>query len=277
MGTKNLIDLMQNTPIWVMGIAGIGILINYFILSGYDELALCYIGKKLAYKKVFKAAGISFAFGNTTGHTYAAGGAIRYWFYMPWGISQTEILKMILFETLTVFIGIMLGFILAIGLMPWEDFPFKDGFYAVGIGLVILMALYIGGIVIPHRKFRIKRITLPAPTLKMTIKQIIIGLGDNISLFLIFYTFLRYHLNASFLETFSIFIIAQSIGFMAQVPGGIGVFEGAFLYLFPHIGVQKSGILASLILFRIFYYFVPFILAMGYLGFKSLRKKLSGT
>ncbi|MBQ2592492.1 MAG: hypothetical protein II567_04330, partial [Candidatus Riflebacteria bacterium] len=48
-----------------LGIAGIGIILNYLVLSGYDWLALDYIGRKLPYKKVLKAAGISFAFSNT--------------------------------------------------------------------------------------------------------------------------------------------------------------------------------------------------------------------
>lgn len=271
-GGKNLIRLIADTPLWVTGIAGIGIILNYLILSGYDCLALEYIGKKLPYRRILKAAGIGFAFSNTTGHTYAAGGAIRYWFYMPLGISKTAILKMIVFETLTILIGIMVIFDIAILSAP----PPGEEFYAVGFGVGILLALYIGCIVIPRKKIHIKALSLPAPSMKMTIKQIMVGVLDNGLLFLIFYTFLRYHLNAPFGETFSIFIIAQSIGFMVQVPGGLGVFESSFLYLFPHDNMQKSGILASLILFRIFYYFLPFILAMFYLGVQFIirRKKL---
>ena len=261
-GWENLIDLMIDTPLWVIGIAGVGIILNYIVLSGYDWLALDYIGKKLPYKKVLKAAGISFAFSNTTGHTYAAGGAIRYLFYTPWGIPDVAILKMILFETLTILIGIAVSFIVAVFLSPLPD----AGCDAIGIGIGILLACYVVGIIIPKKKIHIKKILLSAPDIKITIKQIIIGLMDNILLFLIFYTFLRYHINAPVIETFCIFIIAQSIGYMAQVPGGLGVFEGSFLYLFPHESDQKSGILAALILFRIFYYFLPFIIAIIYLG-----------
>ena len=270
-GTPNLIILIKDTPLWVIGLAGIGIIINYFVLSGYDGLALKYIGKKLPYPDILKTAIISFAFSNTTGHTYAAGGAIRYWFYVPQGVSGIEILKIILFETLTILIGIVASFELSLILYP---LPYS-GLKAVGIGLGVLFTLYIGYIVIGRKKIHFKKISLPAPNLGMTAEQIIVGLLDNIFLFIVFYTFLRYHLDAPLWESFSVFILAQCIGFTAQVPGGLGIFEGSFLYFFPHDSAQKSGVLASLILFRIFYYFVPFILAMLYLGIRFLQKKLS--
>ncbi|MDY6407650.1 MAG: lysylphosphatidylglycerol synthase domain-containing protein [Pseudomonadota bacterium] len=276
-GVKSIINLIQNTPFGVIGIACIGIIINYFILSGYDELALCYIGKKLTYKNVLKASSISFAFSNTTGHTYAAGGAIRYWFYVPQGIPKMDILKMVLFETLTILIGIGGCFILAISQIPWENTISANKFFFMACGVGILLILYIREVVIPQKKIHIKNMSLPAPSIKMTVKQIIIGFADNITLFLIFYTFLRYHISAPIIESFTVFMIALSAGFITQVPGGLGVFEGTFLFLFPHETTQKSGILASLILFRIFYYFMPFLMAMSYLGTKSIMKKLFNT
>ena len=107
----------------------------------------------------------------------------------------------------------------------------------------------------------------------MTIKQILLGISDNILLFLVFYAGLRYHIPTPFFETFMVFIIAQSIGLMTQVPGGLGVFESSFLYIFPYMPAQKGAILMSLILFRIIYYFTPFIIACLYLAGKHYMKK----
>ena len=279
-GEKHLIHLICSTPLTVIGLAGIGIILNYLALSGYDWLALDYIGKKLPYGKVLKIASLSFAFSNTTGHTYASGGAVRYLLYRPMGLSQTEILKMVLFETLTVFIGISVSFLLAIGLGPFEGLHspiISQGLYLIaGVLLLVLISYYLLGVIHP-REWKIKKVNLPAPTTRMTLAQISVGVLDNLLLFCVFYIFLRYYMPAPFFETFTVFILAQSIGFVAQVPGGLGVFEGAFLYLFPHTPLQKSSILAALILFRIFYYFIPFLLAIGYLGINYLRKKLSDT
>ena len=277
-GGKHLMNLIASTPFRVIGIGFVWITLDYLVLSGYDGLALAYIGKKLSYLKILKIATLSFAFSNTTGHTYAAGGAVRYLLYRPLGLTQAEVLKMILFETLTVFIGIAVSFLLAIGLRPFEGVGFpilsRSLYLMAGVLLIVLIGYYLFGIVRP-RKWKIKKIELPPPTPRMSLAQIGVGVLDNLLIFCVFYTFLKYYLPAPFLETFTVFILAQSIGFMAQIPGGLGVFEGSFLYLFPHNSTQKSGILAALILFRIFYYFVPFILATLCLGIHFIRKRFS--
>ena len=80
-------------------------------------------------------------------------------------------------------------------------------------------------------------------------------------------------METPFIETFVIFIIAQCVGFATQVPGGLGVFEGTFLYLYPYIETEKAGIIASLILFRLIYYFLPFILSGCYFGTYWIKKR----
>ena len=91
----------------------------------------------------------------------------------------------------------------------------------------------------------------------MTLRQILIGSMDMIATSLVFYTLLRYHLDVHFFHVVSIFLLAQLIGISTQVPGGLGVFEGMFLYLFVHTPPEKAPILAALITFRIMYYFIP--------------------
>ena len=87
-----------------------------------------------------------------------------------------------------------------------------------------------------------------------------------------FYILLSFHIETPVVETFAIFIIAQCVGFSTQVPGGLGVFEGTFLYLYPYSEVEKAGIIASLILFRLIYYFLPLILSGFYFGIYWVKK-----
>ena len=276
-GIAEIITVFAKTPVWIMGVMLMITVADYLVLSGYDVLALRYIGRHLPYGKIAEAAGIGFALSNTTGHVYAAGGAVRYLFYVPEGITKSEVLKIVIFETLTVFIGMATAYVAAVGMMPFESglHVFKDTslLYGTAVFIVLLFLIYDAKCVIQRRVFRVGSLSLTTPDRKMTIAQILLGFSDNVLLFLVFYAGLRYHIPTPFFETFVVFIMAQSIGLMTQVPGGLGVFESAFLYLFPHASAQKSVILMSLLLFRVMYYFVPFGIGCAYLGIRKYVRK----
>ena len=83
-GWLHLWHIILSTPIWLLVVA-FGLLIcDYIVLSGYDVLALNYLKKKVPYPLIFSASSVGFAIGNTVGHTYISGGALRYLFYLIW-------------------------------------------------------------------------------------------------------------------------------------------------------------------------------------------------
>lgn len=279
-GFHHLVGLILSTPLWVIGLVVLFTGMDYIALSGYDILALRYIRKQIPYKKVLEASGIGFAVSNTTGHAYLAGGSIRYLFYTPEGLSKTDLVEFIAFESLTILIGMAAAFVLSVGLAPFEHtldgYMYLNWLYAAAVGVVAAFAAYYFLLVVPGRHVTIGGTDIRAPERRMTVWQLIVGLADNICVFLAFYAIIRYHVEAPLLETFMIFIIAQTIGISTQVPGGVGVFEGLFLYLFPHEASEKGGILAGLAIFRVIYFFVPFLIASAYLGVRMMRQKWGG-
>ena len=57
-----------------------------------------------------------------------------------------------------------------------------------------------------------------------------------------------------------VFIIAQVLGVFSQVPGGLGVFEGLFMYIIP--GEHNQALLfGALIAYRIIYYLMPLVVS----------------
>lgn len=267
------------TPIWFLSGAGIFVLCDYVALSGYDFLALKYIRKKLPFLEVLKTAMISFSVTNTTGHAYIAGGSIRYLFYSKLGLNELDILKMIAFESLTFLIGMIAVFDISLILLHFSDMSVLGqkaiSFDAGAIILTLILFFYIGFIVYPHRKIKIKQILIPAPSIKMTIKQALLGGCDILSSSAVFYLLLKAHTDVHFFHIVPIYLLAQIIGISTQVPGGLGVFEGTFLYLFPHTMAEKSGILAALISFRLLYYFAPLIISGLFLAIQQLFVKSS--
>ena len=275
-GAEKLWHMITSTPLSILTAVLLATGINYLFLIGYDVISLEYIDRFIPYPKIIQTALVGFGISNTAGHAYASGGAIRYLFYVPQGLKRLEVLKVIAFETLSIFIGIMVAFEIA-GLLSFFELS-KSAYtklnevHFIGIILLILLLSYYYFIVIPKRNLKIGKQVIQAPDKKTTLKQIFVGFGDNITLFITFYTVFSYYIDASFLETFTVFIIAQSIALATQVPGGIGVFESSFLLLFPHEQSEKTGILASLAVFRVVYYFIPFIVAGIYLGLYRLKK-----
>jgi phosphatidylglycerol lysyltransferase len=62
--------------------------------------------------------------------------------------------------------------------------------------------------------------------------------------------------------TLAAFTLAQTLGLISLVPGGLGVFEGAMLVLLGAAGGEPTaGLVTGLLLFRVAYYFVPFVFA----------------
>ncbi len=268
-GLSHLITIITETPWWVIGLASIFILLDYIVLSGYDVTALDYIGKKLPFGTIFKISAIGFAISNTVGHSFASGGAIRYLFYTPQGLSRHNILILIAFETLTLYIGMGLIYLTAIILslfvpnilnaVHFETFYMAAGF----IGIIFL--IYFLAIVYPKRTLKIKNTPFKAPSFKITSMQCFIGIVDNFLVSIVFYCILRYYVETPFLPVFIVFTIAQITGQVSQVPGGLGVLSTLFILLFPHTLSQKAGILAGLFVFRFLYFFIPLIIASLYL------------
>ena len=89
-GLGVLNEIVFKTPVYIFILSILMTGINYIVLSEYDILSLEYIRKKIPYKDVLKISTLGFAVSNTSGHAYASGGAIRYLFYLPFGISRLE-------------------------------------------------------------------------------------------------------------------------------------------------------------------------------------------
>ena len=81
-------------------------LFNYFVMTGYDSLALRYIRSPLPYRKIALASFIGYAFSINIGLSMIAGGTVRYRLYSVWGLSAAEITKVIAFYTLALWLGL---------------------------------------------------------------------------------------------------------------------------------------------------------------------------
>jgi len=249
-----------------MSIILLGILlmgINYLFLTGYDFLALRYLGKTVPAKKVILASLISFSISNNTGQALISGSSMRYRFYSLWGLSGMDIIKFSLFVSLTYVLGATTLFsISTVTSTQFMNSSLSLAHTVQWLAWITLAALAVYWSVILLRKkpFIIKgmEISLPGPCLSLA--QTIFVVIDLVLSSLILYLFLQAHVDITFHSFLAIYIAAQILGLFSQIPGGLGVFEGSFLY-FLGGSVPASSVFAALLVFRLVYYFIPLVLA----------------
>jgi uncharacterized membrane protein YbhN (UPF0104 family) len=77
-------------------------------------------------------------------------------------------------------------------------------------------------------------------------------------------------------ETFlAVYVFATMLGIASHSPGGLGVFEATILLALSRL--PREGVLGALLLFRICYYLVPFVLALAMLGGCEILARLRAT
>jgi uncharacterized membrane protein YbhN (UPF0104 family) len=80
---------------------------SYLCLTGFDYLALRYVGRPLPYRKAALASFVALSMGHNIGLAALSSGTIRYRFYSRWGLSAGEVAKVILFCGITVGLGLI--------------------------------------------------------------------------------------------------------------------------------------------------------------------------
>ena len=61
--------------------------------------------------------------------------------------------------------------------------------------------------------------------------------------------------------------MATLLGFASHAPGSIGVFDAAMLVALPQFG--KEHLLATLVVFRILYFLIPFCISISIMGLRE--------
>lgn len=242
-------------------VASIG---GYVALSSYDFLALKYIKRKLAAWKWILTGFIGFSVSNNAGHAIVSGGTIRYRMYTRWRFKGSEIVRMVTFSGFTYLIACF--FLIIVGYLITPDHAFGDGsvskFTTQITALVSLIGLvgYFALSIWYKKPLIIKGIEFDMPRPMMALAQVFIGGADILMASMVLYFALTAFVDIPFQTFMGVFIIANVLGTFSQVPGGLGVFEGLFMYIIP--GEHNRAMLfGALLAYRIIYYLLPLVVS----------------
>jgi glycosyltransferase 2 family protein len=113
----------------------------------------------------------------------------------------------------------------------------------------------------------------------MVLLQIAIGIVDLGAAALAMYVLIPAGMNIGISRITAVFIVATLLGFASHAPAGLGVFDAAIVIGLG--GDGKEAVIAALLMFRLLYHFLPFVLALGLFGgvevWRSLRGKRPST
>ena len=267
-----LVDAIDATDWRTLIIAGLFVAAGYLTLTFYDLFALRTIGRSEVPYRVAALSGFtSYSVGHNVGASVFSGGAVRYRIYSSWGLSVVEVTKICFVSGLTFWLGnatvLGLGVLYspqaarAIDQMPlWFN-------RVMAVVILALLVAYIAWVWVKPRVIGRDgwQVTLPGGPL--TLLQIAIGIIDLGCCAAAMYMLVPDEPNLGFVTVAVIFVAATLLGFASHAPGGLGVFDAAMMVALWQF--DKEDLLAGLLLFRLLYYIIPFVISLAVLGIRE--------
>ncbi|MFN3350615.1 lysylphosphatidylglycerol synthase domain-containing protein [Pseudorhodoplanes sp.] len=272
---NEVINALRATPSYDIVLAALFVAFGYFTLTFYDLFALRTIGRKdVSYATAALAGFTSYSVGHNVGASAFTGGAVRYRVYSAHGVSAIEVAKICFIAGLTFWLGNATVLGLGIFYAPEaasaiNQLPEWFNRTLAGITIAVLIA-YVTWVWIRPRAIGRDgwKVTLPGGPL--TFLQIVIGIVDLGCCAAAMYLLLPQQPHIDFILLAVIFVSATLLGFASHSPGGLGVFDAAMLVALWQFNTEE--LLASLLLFRLLYYIIPFTLALAILGGREIVK-----
>jgi uncharacterized membrane protein YbhN (UPF0104 family) len=268
-----LIDAMEATDWRTLIIAGAFVAAGYLTLTFYDLFALRTIEHpEVPYRVAALAGFTSYAVGHNVGASVFSGGAVRYRIYSSWGLSVVEVTKICFVAGLTFWLGN--ATVLGLGILyapqaarAMDQLPLW-GNRLFALVLLGMLAAYVAWVWVKPRLIGRDGWQVTLPSGPLTLLQIAIGIVDLSCCAAAMYMLVPDEPNLGFVTVAVIFVAATLLGFASHAPGGLGVFDAAMMVALWQF--DKEDLLAGLLLFRLLYYIIPFVISLVILGIREL-------
>src|SRR5689334_8480667 len=250
--------------------------VAYAVLPGYDAIALSYVDHQLPVRRIAFGSFIAYALSHSLGFPLLSGGPVRYRFWSAWGLSTSEIAQAISFAGATFIIGMIAVAGVVFLLEPTSTIqllhlPF-DSLKPVGAICLVLVAGYLILAATRNKSFRFFEWEFPVPSLRLALVQLAVAIVDWTAAGAVLFVLLPPGYRLSFLPVLGVFLLAQFVGILSHVPGGLGVFEAIVLLLLKPY-VPAASIVGSLLAYRAMYYLLPLVIALALLiAFEARRR-----
>src|SRR6195256_3918274 len=273
--TGVILIALTEIPPGHIALAALCVIAAFCTLTFYDFFALRTIGKKsVPYRIAALSSFTSYTIGHNIGATVFTGGAIRFRIYSDYGLSAIDVAKICFLSGLTFWLGKTFGLGIGMAWHPWAASAMDQLPPAInrliGLGCVAAIIAYLVWLSMGENRRELGqngwKVVLPSAWL--TLLQILIGVVDLGFCATAMYLLMPAQPGIDFISLAVVFILATLLGFASPAPGSLGVFAPAMLVALPEFG--REQLLATLLVFRILYFLVPFGTAISILGAREL-------
>ncbi|MDK7194794.1 bifunctional lysylphosphatidylglycerol flippase/synthetase MprF [Aerococcus urinae] len=220
--------------------------------------------------KILQMGWISQAFNEFIGLSGFTGAALRNNFYQKHGLKPKQAIQISLETWFASFLG--LGVLLLIVLLSGKI----DG-YSLLLPVIYLLylPLYFFYDKLPLARKLGKKFGLEAITWKKKLAYLSASLCDWVASFTYFYIVMLIfmpHLSPIF--AMMVYSFANVVGILSFIPGGLGTFDLTVLLMMQNAGYNPDQVLAAIVILRVCYYVIPWLLACFYVFHNWFTSKL---
>jgi uncharacterized membrane protein YbhN (UPF0104 family) len=261
--------------------------LSYLMLTGFDWVALKEVTiLHISYRITALASFTSYAVSFTLGFPLLTAATVRYWIYSSVGLGPGAIASLTVIAGVTFWLGmvVVLGTVLMIWPASASTFtrlPLSMNI-ALGAALMGCIGFYLFLASKGPRHFTLQGWRLRLPRVSATVKQMALGAADVCAGAAVLFVLLPPAAEVPFATMLATYVFAVFLGIVSHAPGGIGVFEATMMLALP--GLPRGELLGALLVYRLCYYVVPFIVALLLLGTReimlrsgAIKRQLDGT
>ncbi len=242
--------------------------LSFAALIGYEYYAVRFVRRTAPFQAVALYSFITQAIAHAVGFAILIGATVRYRLYGAKGFTFLDVMKIQLYFSSA--FGLGMATLGGIVLLAWPEVLAAATGLAPSwfrlLGLLVLagVAVILLLVSVLRRRLRLLGQVVELPEWRITLLLIALGIGDLAGIAATLHVLLPPELALAYHETLAILVAALALGLLSQVPGSLGVLEGAVLLLIAPPEQLTAALFGALILFRAIYYMLP--LALGTLG-----------
>ncbi|WP_441240449.1 lysylphosphatidylglycerol synthase transmembrane domain-containing protein [Tardiphaga sp. 768_D3_N2_1] len=265
----HVLSAMHMVPPGSIALSLVLVAISYGSLTLYDWLALQMIGRgDIPFRIAALANFTSYPISHGTGAVLLVSSAVRYRIYAPHGIGAAGVARICFLTGLTFWLGNLTALALSTlhepGAISRIDQLSPEINRFIAVAILVGIITYVGWTWNGIRTLGGRNWSVPVPSGRNVFFQIGIGLVDLGAAALSMYVLIPETMDVGVAQVIVVFIAATLLGFASHAPAGIGVFDATILVGLG--GEHTEQLLAVLLLFRLFYHLIPFVLSLALFG-----------
>jgi glycosyltransferase 2 family protein len=254
-----------------LALAALAATVSCLVYASFDLLTRPFAQHGLSWRWIMPVAYAAFTFNMNLGPWIGSLG-MRLREYTRLGLGSAQVLRILLFTTLTNWIGyvVLAGLVFALWpprVLP-DDWPIgQNTLRALGVALIAAVAAYWAACAYARKRlYHVRRLSFRLPSGRMAVMQMLLA-GANWALAAAVPWILLAG-RADYTLVLATMLLAAIVGAVIHIPGGVGVVEAVMIAVLGD-KIPHGPLVATLLVYRAAYYLFPF--ALGVATFAGLE------